>query len=71
MDSTFSLTAVPLLAALAGIGYLFYNFSSPRLFPNEPPLISSSIPYIGHVLGLLRYGTKYYQITRYSEKSLS
>ena len=26
----------------------------------EPPLIPQSIPYVGHVLGMLRQGSRYY-----------
>ena len=33
--------------------------------PQEPPLVTSRVPFIGHILGLLRYGTRYYQMTRY------
>ena len=30
----------------------------------EPSELPSRLPYIGHVLGLLRHGLKYYSITR-------
>ncbi|KIW23167.1 uncharacterized protein PV07_11387 [Cladophialophora immunda] len=37
--------------------------------PGEPPVIKPGIPYIGHILGIIRYGTKYFEIvnrkTRY------
>ncbi|KIW91967.1 uncharacterized protein Z519_06949 [Cladophialophora bantiana CBS 173.52] len=37
--------------------------------PGEPPIIQPGIPYIGHILGIIRYGTKYFEIvnrkTRY------
>ena len=32
---------------------------------NEPPIVSAKIPYIGHIIGLLKYGSRYYQIIRY------
>lgn len=28
--------------------------------PKEPPLVKTSVPFIGHILGLLRYGVSYY-----------
>ena len=30
----------------------------------EPPLFPHPVPYIGHILGLLRHGTRYYEMTR-------
>ena len=30
----------------------------------EPPMIPHAIPYIGHLVGLLRHGSKYFGITR-------
>lgn len=32
--------------------------------PREPPAIPHPIPYVGHVVQLLRYGTKYYGMMR-------
>ena len=46
-----------LLALVFGIRLL----RSPR-DSREPPLVSPSIPIIGHMLGLLRYGVPYYAI---------
>lgn len=40
--------------------YLF----SPKYDPREPPVVSSLIPYVGHILGLLRYGQRYFEILR-------
>ncbi|KAH0832633.1 cytochrome P450 [Fonsecaea pedrosoi] len=37
--------------------------------PGEPPIIKPAIPYIGHILGIIRHGTHYFEIvnrdTRY------
>lgn len=32
--------------------------------PEEPPYVASGIPYIGHIIGLLRYGNLYYRDLR-------
>ena len=48
------LTLAVLLALLFGLRL----FQSP-LDEREPPLVSSSIPVFGHVLGLLRHGMPY------------
>ena len=58
--STF--VAILLLVVLVYIS-LVYLFS-PKYDPREPPVISSLIPYVGHILGLLRYGQRYFEILR-------
>ena len=50
--------------ALAAVCYLNYYYM-PKHAMNEPPIVPSSIPYVGHIIGLLRHGSRYYQITRY------
>lgn len=45
--------------------YILDYFYAPKLLINEPQLVPHSVPYIGHILGLLRNGTKYYEIMRY------
>lgn len=60
-----------LLSTLAGLSLLVvivyislvYLFS-PEYDPKEPPVISSLIPYVGHILGLLCYGMRYFEILR-------
>ena len=32
---------------------------------NEPPIVASRIPFIGHLLGLFKHGTRYFSTTRY------
>ncbi|KAK4038603.1 cytochrome P450 [Parachaetomium inaequale] len=52
-----------LLLAIGGVVIVFYllsRFLTLPLDPQEPPLVRSKIPFIGHVIGLLRHGTKYY-----------
>ena len=31
----------------------------PRYDPREPPVIPQRIPYVGHIIGLIRYGHGY------------
>lgn len=45
--------------------YVLDYLYAPKLLVNEPPLVPQSFPYVGHILGLLRYGTRYYEIMRY------
>lgn len=56
-----------LAAVAAATWYAFGHFHGPRVSvtepQKEPPLFPHPIPYIGHILGLLRHGTRYYEMT--------
>lgn len=60
--SPVSLTAIALIVAFV----LLWQWTE-RRDPREPPYIRSKIPFIGHVLGMIRYGGKYFQLV--NEKS--
>ena len=62
--SVYGLLLIPLLATITAVCVGLHLYFIPRHAPSEPPVVTSSIPYIGHILGLLRHGTRYYQITR-------
>ena len=51
-------------AVVAAASYALNHFYVPRLSAREPPLFPHPVPYIGHIIGLLRYGTRYYEMTR-------
>ena len=51
-------------AAAASFWYLLDYFDAPRHHPDEPLVVSPSIHYIGHIIGLLRHGIGYYEATR-------
>ena len=53
-----------LAAAIAAAWFALDYFCAPRLSEKEPPLVPHPVPYIGHILGLLRHGTRYYEMTR-------
>lgn len=52
-----------LVTAVAAAWFALDHCCAPRLSPKEPPLLPHPVPYIGHILGLLRHGTRYYQMT--------
>ena len=54
-----------LLAMATGLYFVLEYFMGIRLDSKEPPLVSSTIPYVGHVIGLIRTGTRYYAKMRY------
>ena len=65
MDSSaVSTTVAILLSILVGYASIVY-FLSPKYDSREPPVISHFIPYVGHILGLIRYGQRYFQMIRY------
>jgi hypothetical protein len=65
MESSVETIYLLILVAFLSLWLLLDHLYAPKHNPREPPVLSSSIPYIGHILGLLRYGHKYYQTTRY------
>lgn len=58
------LAAIAAAAATAALWYILHYIYIPKQLSTEPPLLPSRIPYIGHIIGLLRYGTRYFEITR-------
>ncbi|ETN43751.1 uncharacterized protein HMPREF1541_02910 [Cyphellophora europaea CBS 101466] len=56
--SLLSLTA----AILIGVGVVIHRLLGIDYDPREPPLIKSRIPYVGHILGMFRYGAKYFDV---------
>ena len=65
MGLSLNATLLLVLAIVSAALYALDYFYVPKQLPNEPPLVDQSIPYIGHIIGLLRHGTRYYQIIRY------
>jgi len=39
-------------------------FATRKFDPREPPIISSPLPYLGHILGMLQNGSKYHKMIR-------
>lgn len=62
---------LPLLGfTLVVVYFLLDRYFMPKHAVNEPPLFTSPIPYIGHLIGLWRHGSLYYRITRYMPSSI-
>ena len=52
--------AATVAAAVLGAVYLvLYRLQTVRKRPDEPPVIASAIPYVGHVLGMATQGGRY------------
>ena len=56
---------IPLIASVVLISGVVVCFSSSHPDPREPPIVSSTIPFIGHFLGLVKYGGAYYDKIRF------
>lgn len=50
---------VAIAAAVAAV-LLLLNFSKPKLDPREPIAVKPSIPFIGHMIGIIRHQAKYH-----------
>jgi len=63
----FNATCLGLLIAL----FLFVldRRYMPQQASDEPPVVTSFVPYVGHIIGLIRYGVRYYQILRYGSSN--
>ncbi|MCJ1247982.1 hypothetical protein MMC30_005197 [Trapelia coarctata] len=60
MEGSLSLTALQFfLAAICAYFILTYFFGF-KYDPKEPPLVPQKIPYIGHLIGIVRHGPTYY-----------
>jgi hypothetical protein len=65
MMETSHASFLPSLAACVGTYFLFTRFIATTQDPREPPLNSGTIPYVGHVNGLMRSKSDYYIQLRY------
>lgn len=50
-------------ALIAAIWCLLDWLYAPKHGPDEPPVLPPRIPYVGHIIGLLQHGTRYFEIT--------
>jgi len=52
------------------IGYVTLQyFATKKVDPREPLVVASTLPYLGHILGILQNGSKYYKMIRYILKA--
>lgn len=54
------------LALAAAVGALISFLLRVKVDPREPPVFHSKIPFIGHIVGMLREGPMYLARVRYS-----
>jgi hypothetical protein len=40
------------------------RFSTPKLDPREPPLAKSTIPFIGHIIGIIQHQSNYHKVLK-------
>ena len=61
---TLSTDIFSILLAVAVFCVSLVYFLHPKYDPREPPVLPHYIPYIGHILGLVRHGQRYFEILR-------
>ena len=59
METPFISVLYGLFALVPCFFLLLEYFLGARLDPKEPPLVSSPIPYVGHLIGMTRRRTEY------------
>ena len=52
--------AISLLASIVVVAIALEHFMGFKLDPKEPPLIPQRIPYVGHLISILRHGARFY-----------
>lgn len=50
----------PVIGAIAATIVVLHYVLRIAKVPREPPFVPQKIPYVGHLIGILRHGTKYY-----------
>jgi hypothetical protein len=61
--------APSILLAIGAVVLLCWQRLSVQLGPQEPPLLKPTVPYIGHILGLIRYQSGYFDKLKYTQFS--
>ncbi|KAK3349907.1 cytochrome P450 [Lasiosphaeria hispida] len=51
--------ALTVIAAVGGVYLLLYRMQTARKHPDEPPIVASAVPYVGHLLGMAMQGGRY------------
>ena len=65
MDSSWHLTPTLLVAGAIGAITIYIALLQNKHDPREPPLAKSTIPVIGHAIGIMRKSFNYYAQLRY------
>ena len=66
MDSMSQTAFLTFLAIAAGISFMLARGLGSKQDPREPPVVVASIPYIGHIVGLMQSKFNYYVQLRYT-----
>lgn len=62
---TGSIGTIAITVTVVATTVTFANyFLGPKYDPREPPVIHQKIPFVGHIIGLLQYGLRYFEIVR-------
>lgn len=56
--------AIGLIAVVGFVGFILFHLRQQD--PREPPYIHPGLPFIGHLIGMIRYGAKYFELVKYA-----
>lgn len=54
-----------IILATAAVLLVCWSRLSVRVDPREPPILKPTIPYVGHIIGLLTHQNSYFEKLRY------
>lgn len=57
--SDWTALATVVAAVLSTVYLILYRLQTIKKHPDEPPIIASAIPYVGHILGMATQGGRY------------
>lgn len=55
---------IAITVGILSVLFLLWRTADVSLDPDEPPIALSRIPFVGHILGLMRYQVGYFEILR-------
>ena len=57
---------IAVVVSIIGTVFVLANyFLGPKYDVREPPIIRPKVPLVGHIIGLLRHGLRYFEIIRW------
>jgi hypothetical protein len=59
-----NLATIIISLAVSAVVLLFWRLNLSGIDPREPPEVSSKIPFIGHIIGMLTYHVDYYAMLK-------
>ncbi len=63
-DYTYSFASIALFSLVILNAAILRHLSLRKVDPREPPVLPSTVPFIGHIYGIINYGASYFKYLR-------